>query len=278
MRLSTQQGQIGRLREEQLSPDRAESSAIAGDDPGMEPGEELHALIVDRDVMSSHLIATALSQEKNIRASPVDAADLLRLLAVERAAIVIIGTESDEMSASEFELAQVVNRAYPNLPIVMLLNHSNRDSVLNAFRSGARGIFPRNCPVDDFLECVRHVRRGHIWAGEQEAGFLLEAIETIPSANLAASSDLPALTYRERQVVYAAVRGKTNKIIASELSLSEHTVKNYLFRAFQKLGVSNRVELLLCLTQRVQGSSRTTPRQKKADSIGPDHSFGSSSQ
>ena len=53
----------------------------------------------------------------------------------------------------------------------------------------------------------------------------------------------------KRQVVHCAARGKTNKAIASELCLSEHTVKNYLFKAFEKLGVSSRVELLfyLCL-------------------------------
>jgi predicted transcriptional regulator len=55
----------------------------------------------------------------------------------------------------------------------------------------------------------------------------------------------------------AAARGKTNKVIASELGLSEHTVKNYLFRAFDKLGVSNRVELLFYLTSRGQTAEPT---------------------
>jgi DNA-binding NarL/FixJ family response regulator len=58
------------------------------------------------------------------------------------------------------------------------------------------------------------------------------------------------LTVRELQVVKCAARGKTNKVIAGELGLSEHTVKNYLFHAFEKLGVSNRVELLFYLTLR----------------------------
>jgi DNA-binding CsgD family transcriptional regulator len=52
------------------------------------------------------------------------------------------------------------------------------------------------------------------------------------------------------QVVRAATSGKTNKAIASELHLSEHTVKNYLFRAFEKLGVFNRVELPFYLSTR----------------------------
>ena len=66
----------------------------------------------------------------------------------------------------------------------------------------------------------------------------------------AVAGESSPLTLRELEVVKCAARGKTNKVIASELSLSEHTVKNYLFRAFEKLGVSNRVELLFYLTSR----------------------------
>jgi DNA-binding NarL/FixJ family response regulator len=64
------------------------------------------------------------------------------------------------------------------------------------------------------------------------------------------NDDLSVLTTRELQVVQHAARGKTNKAIAGELYLSEHTVKNYMFRAFEKLHVSNRVELLFYLASR----------------------------
>jgi DNA-binding NarL/FixJ family response regulator len=63
--------------------------------------------------------------------------------------------------------------------------------------------------------------------------------------------------------VQCAAKGKTNRAIASDLQLSEHTVKNYLFRAFEKLGVSNRVELLFYLTMRGHVLSST-----KADCLG----------
>jgi DNA-binding NarL/FixJ family response regulator len=58
------------------------------------------------------------------------------------------------------------------------------------------------------------------------------------------------LTDREFQVVQCAATGKTNRQIAQALHLSENTVKNYLFRVFEKLGVSSRVELLFYLTLR----------------------------
>ena len=55
------------------------------------------------------------------------------------------------------------------------------------------------------------------------------------------------LTRREREVVGLAAEGVKNREIASKLCLSEHTVKNYLFSAFEKLGVSGRVELILAV-------------------------------
>jgi len=226
---------------------------------------EFRVLIVDRDSMSSHLLATALCQVRNIRASAVQSTDLLRHLDVKRADMVIIGAEVNQRSPNEFDLTQTVSRAHPSVRIVMLLNHSTRDSVLNAFRSGACGVFPRHRPIADFLDCVERVRNGFIWAAEQETTLLLDAIRSFPIHNLSPSTESLALSYREKQVVQAAARGKTNKVIAGELKLSEHTVKNYLFRAFEKLGVSSRTELLFYLTLRGQSIGSTRPEERKAD-------------
>jgi DNA-binding NarL/FixJ family response regulator len=133
---------------------------------------------------------------------------------------------------------------------VILLNQSTREAVINAFRSGARGVFSRQQPVTDFIQCIEQVRKGLIWAGPQETTFLLDAFSSGPLPNTLSVNSSSPLTMRELQVVKCAARGKTNKVIACELGLSEHTVKNYLFRAFEKLEVSNRVELLFYLTQR----------------------------
>lgn len=93
---------------------------------------------------------------------------------------------------------------------------------------------------------------------------LLEAFSSLPNPDLAIADESSTLTFRELQVVKCAARGKTNKAIAKELRLSEHTVKNYLFRAFEKLGVSNRVELLFHLTQRGQTLGPVTPAEYPA--------------
>lgn len=208
-------------------------------------------LIADRDAMSSDLLATVLTRDKHFHASAVSSSDLPRVLAASHVDLVVISSDLNHTSGNGFDLAQGVARSHPGIMIVILLNQSTHDSVINSFRSGARGVFSREQSMAEFLDCVEDVSKGVIWAGRKETTLLLDAFKSIPSPSLVAA-DTARLTERESQVVHCAAKGKTNKIIASELGLSEHTVKNYLFRAFDKLGVSNRVELLFYLTLRGQ--------------------------
>ncbi len=219
-----------------------------GKNRGQIANDVFSALIVDRDSMSSDLLANVLRQEKACNATAVAASDLLPLLARNPVDLVVIGAEVILNARSGLDLTHAVSRAYPNLLLVVLLNRSTRESVINAFRCGARGVFSREQSMAEFLECIEHMRKGLIWAQGKEATFLLEALRSVPAPNVTTAIDSPQLTSRQLQVVQYAAAGKTNKFIAAELRLSEHTVKNYLFRAFEKLGVSSRVELLFYLT------------------------------
>ena len=207
-------------------------------------------LIVDRDSMTSDLLANALARDCGFESAVIQASDLLCALSASDVDLVVIGAEIDLKPGNGFNLAQSVARAYPGVSIVMLLNNASHDSVITAFRSGAKGVFSRQLPMSEFLDCVERVGKGFIWAGPEETAHLLSAMKSIPSPNVLTSADSASLTARELQVVESAATGKTNKMIASELNLSEHTVKNYLFRAFEKLGVSSRIELLFYLTMR----------------------------
>lgn len=216
----------------------------------------IRILIVDRDALTSDLLARALTRDKQIQASGVWSDDLLNLLSTGKVHVVVIGAELNHQTKSGFALAQKVWQLHPTVSIILLLDQSTPDSVINAFRSGARGVISRQHPVPEFLDCVERVRQGFIWAGKQETTLLLDALRSLPTPSVSTKGDAPPLTQRELQVVRCAAKGKTNKVIASELSLSEHTVKNYLFRAFEKMGVSNRVELLFQLTALPDASER----------------------
>lgn len=211
---------------------------------------ECRVLIVDRDSMSSDVLAKVLVSHGGCEAVAISSGHLLHALSSSEVCLVVVGSDLDGETGTGFDLAYKVSCAHPDTGIVILLNRSTRESVIHAFRSGARGVFSRQQPMSEFLDCVEDVRRGFIWAGREETNSLLKAFKNIPAPSLLTSKDSPMLTARELEVVRCAAEGKTNKIIAKDLGVSEHTVKNHLFRAFEKMGVSSRVELLFYLTFR----------------------------
>jgi len=229
---------------------------------------DFRVLIVDRDSMSSDLLAQAIVRGRRCEASAIRSADLLQALANQDIDLVVIGADLDSKPGSGFDLANSVNRAYPDTSIVILLNSSTHDMVISAFRSGARGVFSRQQSMDEFLDCIEHVSKGFIWAGREETTALLETFRSIAVPHMVTAMNSPTLTARELQVVQLAAKGKTNKTIAVELRLSEHTVKNYLFKAFEKLGVTSRVELLFYLTIRGHSQHPGKMFQDDLDPIG----------
>jgi len=116
--------------------------------------------------------------------------------------------------------------------------------VLKAFRAGARGVFGKNEPIEQLSKCVRCVHQGQIWADSQALRVAVEALASSPTVRAVNASGMKLLSERELQVVRCIAEGLTNREIAERLKLSQHTIKNYLFRIFDKVGVSSRVELL----------------------------------
>lgn len=209
--------------------------------------------IVGRDSLASALLADTLMHSLGWSSVATQSADLLRVLETTESSLVIISSDLSSKAGTGFDLAARVSCAHPNASIVLLLDLPSREAVLKAFHSGARGVFYREEPITEFIDCVEHVRKGSIWAGKEVSDIFLETFRSLPAPSAPLTGDVKSLTKRELQVVQCAARGKSNRTIASELFLSEHTVKNYLFRAFEKLGVSSRVELLFHLT--LQGKS-----------------------
>jgi DNA-binding NarL/FixJ family response regulator len=137
----------------------------------------------------------------------------------------------------------------------MLLASRERELVIEAFRSGAHGVIFRDEPLETLSKCIHAAHQGQVWANSEHLGFLLEALGQTKSLQLRDARGVNLLSKREETVVRLVADGLTNKAISSELHLSEHTVRNYLFRIFDKLGVSSRVELVLyCLQERRTGT------------------------
>jgi DNA-binding NarL/FixJ family response regulator len=200
--------------------------------------------------MSSDLLAGVLAKDAYFACEVVQSAQLLQSLEAAKADLVVITVDANSNPGQSFALANSVRLACPSVNIVCLLNQITSAFVIKAFRSGACGVCARKRSLSEFIDCLKRVAQGCIWAGPWETAALLQAFMLIPAPDIALGCNAQELTERELQVVQCASKGMTNKAIAGELRLSEHTVKNYLFKAFEKLGVSSRVELLFYLTTR----------------------------
>jgi two-component system nitrate/nitrite response regulator NarL len=209
---------------------------------------ELRVFVADRNRMSSQLLADSLSKIACFKVSSVaPASDIVSISKNGKADVAVVSGELESGPTHGIQLARLVRDSNPSISIVILLELCGlkREPVIACFRNGARGVFCREDPFPDLCHCIRLVSEGQIWARGVVADYLLEAVATIPS--LDALEQLGKLSRQEMKAAVLAAQGFTNKQIANQLGLSEHTIKNYLFHSFEKLRVSNRIELLFLL-------------------------------
>jgi DNA-binding NarL/FixJ family response regulator len=128
---------------------------------------------------------------------------------------------------------------------IMLLHYSKPRCVIKAFRGGARGISYRSHSLKALSKCIETVHKGQIWASNEDFEHLINALTHIEPVIFNKSDGTPLLTRREEDVVRLVADGMKNREIAERLKVSEYSIRNCLYRIFDKLGVSSHVELIL---------------------------------
>jgi len=205
-------------------------------------------LVADSNHMDCQLLVSALRRRPEFRvtscANDLDA--ILTAISEFSVDVLVMNADHAKQSKPDMAIVRRLHLAYPQVAKVLLLHAPDRDSVVNAFRSGAKGLFCfSNHPFRLLCKCIQSVHQGQIWANSEQLRFLVDVVSQVPSLRVVNSLGAKLLTPREEQVVALVADGLSNRQIAHELQLSEHTVKKYLFRIFEKLGISSRVELVL---------------------------------
>jgi len=135
---------------------------------------------------------------------------------------------------------------------VLLAGAVEKREILEALQLGARGILLKDTATQLLLKCIRCVMGGEHWVGRDRVGDLLDTLRQMAPSAAPPTGETRGLTRREREIVAAIVAGQANKDIARSLGISEETVKHHLTSIFNKLGVSNRLELaLMAVNQRL---------------------------
>jgi DNA-binding NarL/FixJ family response regulator len=204
-------------------------------------------LVADSSQMRRQLLVAAFRRRSEFRLFSCEL-EVERLFTVLRENHIDVTLVSGAQPHGE-EVITILRRIHitqPRIAEVALMENPDRETVVNVFRSGAQGLFWQSKhPFSQLCKCVQAVSRGEIWISGEHLAFLVDALKQVPGLRMVNACGFQVLTPREEQVVALVADGLGNRDIARELSLSEHTVKKYLFRIFDKLGVSNRVELVL---------------------------------
>ncbi len=206
----------------------------------------IRVLVADNSPFHTELLAGALTRDpdfqvvgSNLSATSVAAASRSQTIDVY-----VLSAFADGDAQVGLKILEQLRATNPNARGVVLLNSSSPDSILEAFRAGARGVFHIREDSDVLRRCIRCVHEGQAWVSREQMTLLLEALMATPKVKAIDRKGMNLLTKREEEVVSCLAEGMTNRQIAQTIGLSQHTVKNYLFRIFDKLGVSNRIELL----------------------------------
>jgi two-component system nitrate/nitrite response regulator NarL len=203
--------------------------------------------------MSCRLLADALQRSKRYHADAVvTSKEVLAALEATSYHVVLISSSFPDEPLGGFRLVKQVQDLYPSLSLVVLLDAVDRNFVVEAFRAGARGVFCRADSFQALCKCIQCVHEGQVWAGSSELQFVLDALVQPGLMDTRSASNSRPLSKREEEIARLVAEGLSNRQISKRLGLSEHTIKNYLFRVFEKLGVGTRVELALYALNRRQ--------------------------
>ncbi len=216
-------------------------------------------VVADSTRIHTQLLADALRNDRGLQvvAAASNSEELLEAITRVPIDVVVISHNLDDQPGHGTQVLREMRALRPQIKGVILLDSSKPEEVLECFRAGARGIFSKQERLESLCKCIRSVHEGQVWARSVDLDHALEALANSPLVRATDHQGIELLSTRERQVIQHLAGGMTNREIAHALDLSPHTIKNYLFRIFDKLGVSSRTELLYL----TMNNSHTQPRR-----------------
>jgi len=209
----------------------------------------IDVVIADNQPLSLHGMRSAVADQADIRIlAECETPDLLRDAIRQHSPDVVL--VSAEILSEEFDLLERLVTEIDDTRVIVVTSRKDPGFLEGALRSGAKGIFQREWPVQQIPMAIRKVTNGGMWLEQSAAERVLEQIlakRRVPDAD---EQRIASLTPREREVIDLICQGLRNKEVSDRLHISLATVSHHLTSVYSKLGVSDRTSLVIFAAKR----------------------------
>jgi DNA-binding NarL/FixJ family response regulator len=200
----------------------------------------LRILVVDdHEVVRQGLVALLDRRESfEVVAQAASAAEAIAAAAKFEPDVVVMDVRLPD--GSGIEACREIRSARPETRVVMLTSYPDEEAVLSAIIAGASGYLLKQIRGRDLVTALESVGRGDSLLDPAVTEKVLQRVRAAASGGVA--DELAELTAQERKILLLVAEGKTNKEIASEVFLSDKTVKNYVSSILSKLNLQRRTQ------------------------------------
>ena len=210
------------------------------------PPRRRRIVIVDDHTLFRDGLRTILSMEDDFEviADVESAEDIVELMWETKPDVLLLDIRMPQ--GSGLDAVPAVCRISPNTTVIVLTACDEMEEHVRAFKLGARGVVLKDSARQTLVQAIRSVCRGETWMDPRMRGVLVAELARSGSAGEGLTIDRDdGLTDRELEIVRLVAAGKKNKEVAEQLAISERTVRTNLTSVFQKLGVRDRIGLVM---------------------------------
>ena len=150
--------------------------------------------------------------------------------------------QEEILLGSNGNLIAAIMKTAPHCKVVATSSVSSEEASIRHIRNGAAGVIAKSVSPELFVKCARRVAEGERWIPKREVATMAKLLEERPATS---PRPVDTLTHREKTIISYLMQGWRNREISDHLSISEQTVKNHLRTIYDKVGVSDRLELVL---------------------------------
>ncbi|MDR3740531.1 MAG: response regulator transcription factor [Terracidiphilus sp.] len=227
--------------------DETPESEVA--DGPVKPGA-IRIILADSQAIYRVGIRKIFALEDDLRVvAQADSLENLRA-AIERYPTDVVLLEGSLVMGMPNAIAELLRLA-PDVKLIVQAVGADESQTVELYRRGVRGIISRSISPDLLVRCVRRIAAGETWIDNQSVNWVIDAYRS-QAAALVSPRTQPRLSPKEMAIITCITQGKRNKEIAFQLGTTEQVIKNYLRKIYDKLGVSDRLELALyCLHNKI---------------------------